>query len=179
LKYTRNIALCSGLVFAFNVNAKTNPRPNIVHIMCDDHAFQAISAYGSAVSKLAPTPNIDRLANEGMIFKRAYVENSLSAPSRATLLTGLYSHQHGRKRLAKGFDENLPVFPELLQQSGYQTAIFGKWHLACEPKGFDDYKILFDQGDYYNPEFKSKDSNGKYLREEGYATTLITNHALE
>ncbi len=178
MKYTSNIALCSGLILAFNLNAKINQRPNIIHIMCDDHAFQAISAYGGALSKFAPTPNIDRLANEGMIFQRAYVENSLSAPSRATLLTGLYSHQHGQKTLGKGFDESLPVFPELLQQSGYQTSIFGKWHLNCEPKGFDDYKILLDQGDYYNPEFKSKGSNGKYIREEGYATTLITDYAL-
>ncbi len=154
-------------------------RPNIIHIMTDDHSFQTISCYGHAISQLAPTPNLDRLASEGMLFTRGYVENSLSAPSRATLLTGRYSHQHGQKTLAGGLDTSLTVFPELLQEAGYQTAIVGKWHLHCEPKGFDYYNVLFDQGDYYNPEFKSKETNGKYVREEGYVTTLITDHSLE
>lgn len=161
--------------------AETHPaRPlNIIHIMTDDHSFQTISAYGHPVSRIAQTPNIDRLANEGMLFTHAYVENSISAPSRATLLTGKYSHMHGQRTLARGFDPEQVCFPELLQQAGYQTAIVGKWHLDAEPKGFDYFRILRGQGSYYNPEFRTNDSGGKYVRETGYATTLITDHAIE
>lgn len=159
--------------------AKQPARPvNIIHIMADDHSFQTIGAYGHPVSRVAPTPNIDRLANEGMLFTHAYVENSISAPSRATLLTGKYSHQHGQRTLTRGFDTEQICFPELLQSAGYQTAVVGKWHLDAEPRGFDHYCILNDQGHYYNPQFRTPDSEGKYVREEGYATTLITDHAL-
>lgn len=154
-------------------------RPNILYIMCDDHSYQTISAYGSEVSKLAPTPNIDRLANEGMLFDRAFVENSLSAPSRACLMTGLYSHQNGQEQLFEGIDTTKTFFTELLHDNGYETGIVGKWHLMCEPKGFDYYHILDDQGKYYNPTFKSKETHGKYVQEKGYATSLITQHAIE
>ncbi|MGM9736929.1 MAG: sulfatase [Candidatus Cryptobacteroides sp.] len=160
-------------------NTASMDRPNIIHIMTDDHSFQTISAYGHPISRIAQTPNLDRLAAEGMLFTKAYVENSLSAPSRGTLLTGRYSHQHGQRTLGPGFDTSLVVFPQLLQEAGYQTAVVGKWHLHCEPKGFDYYRILHEQGDYYNPEFKTNETNGEYVREEGYAATLITDHALE
>lgn len=153
--------------------------PNIVYIMTDDHSYQTISAYGHPLSKLAPTPNIDRLADEGMLYRRAYVENSLSTPSRACLMTGLYSHQNGQRRLGEGIDSTKTFFSELLQQAGYQTAVVGKWHIQCEPKGFDYYKVLWDQGEYYNPEFRSKETNGKYIKEEGYASTLITDHSID
>lgn len=152
---------------------------NIIHIMTDDHSYQTISAYGHPLSKLAPTPNIDRLAEKGMLFQQAYVENSLSTPSRACLMTGLYSHQNGQRRLGKGIDTTKTFVSEILQQNGYQTAIVGKWHMQCEPKGFDYYSILWDQGNYYNPEFRTNDSDGKYVKEEGYATHLITDHAIE
>lgn len=152
---------------------------NIIHIMTDDHSYQTISAYGHPISKLAPTPNLDRLAAEGMLFKQAFVENSLSTPSRACLMTGLYSHQNGQRQLGAGIDTTKIFFSEILQQHGYQTGVVGKWHMLCEPKGFDYYSVLFDQGDYYNPGFKSKETNGKYVREEGYATTLTTDHAIE
>ena len=89
--------------------------------MCDDHAMQAISAYGSPISKLAPTPNIDRLAKRGMLFRNCFVENSLSTPSRACLMTGLYSHQNGQRQLAEGIDTTKTFFPELLQKAGYET----------------------------------------------------------
>lgn len=154
-------------------------RPNILYIMTDDHSFQTISAYGHPLAQLAPTPNIDRLAARGMRFDRAFVENSLSTPSRACLLTGLYSHQNGQRQLGKGIDSTKTFFSELLQQAGYQTGVVGKWHVQCRPKGFDYYHVLNDQGSYYNPEFRSAQSQGKYLREEGYATTLITDHSLE
>ena len=110
---------------------------NIVHIMCDDHSYQTISAYGHPISKLAPTPNIDRIAAEGMLFRQAFVENSLSTPSRACLMTGLYSHQNGQRQLGKGIDTTKVFFSEILQQHGYQTGVVGKWHMQCEPKGFD------------------------------------------
>lgn len=152
---------------------------NIVHIMTDDHSYQTISAYGHPLSQQAPTPNLDRLAAEGMLFRKAYVENSLSTPSRACLMTGLYSHQNGQRELGAGIDTTKTFFTEILQKQGYQTGVVGKWHILCEPKGFDYYHVLHDQGDYYNPEFKSKESNGKYIREEGYATTLTTDHAIE
>ncbi len=158
---------------------KVDSRPNIIHIMTDDHSFQTISAYGSEVSKLAPTPNIDRLAKEGMLFTRGYVENSLSTPSRACLMTGLYSHQNGQKMLGKGIDSTKTFVSELMQDAGYQTAVFGKWHMQCEPKGMDEYMVLNDQGPYYSPEFKSPRSNGKYIKEPGYTTVKITDHALE
>ena len=158
---------------------KTSKQPNIVYIMTDDHSWQTISAYGHVLGKLAPTPNLDRLAAEGMLFRQAFVENSLSTPSRACLMTGLYSHQNGQRRLGKGIDTTKTFFSEILQQHGYQTAVIGKWHMQCEPKGFDYYRVLWDQGDYYNPEFKSPESNGKYIKEQGYATECITNHAIE
>lgn len=162
-----------------SIQADEQVRPNILYIMCDDHSYQTISAYGSEVSKLAPTPHIDRLADEGMLFERAFVENSLSAPSRACLMTGLYSHQNGQKQLCEGIDTTKTFFTELLQKDGYETGLVGKWHLMCEPKGFDYYHVLNDQGQYYNPTFKNKETNGEFVEEKGYATSLITQHALE
>ncbi|UCS91717.1 sulfatase [Echinicola marina] len=170
------------LFFGHILNAQEKVKkkgPNIVVIFTDDHAFQAISAYGHPISKIAKTPNIDRLAEEGLLFKRAYVENSICTPSRATLFTGLYSHQHGQQLLGSRMDYSRTWFVELLQQAGYQTSVFGKWHLSVEPKGFDYYHILADQGEYYNPRFRNPSTNGKYVSEKGYATKLITDHALE
>lgn len=158
--------------------AAATQRPNIVYIMCDDHAFQCISAYGSPISKLAPTPNIDRIAQRGMRFDRAFVENSLSTPSRACLMTGLYSNQNGQRQLGEGIDTIRTFFTEQLQQAGYQTAVVGKWHMGCDPKGFDYYHIYNDQGQYYNPQYRGTDTDGKYIVEEGYSTDLTTDHAL-
>ena len=158
--------------------AAATQRPNIVYIMCDDHAFQCISAYGSPISKLAPTPNIDRIAQRGMRFDRAFVENSLSTPSRACLMTGLYSNQNEQRQLGEGIDTTRTFFTEQLQQAGYQTAVVGKWHMGCDPKGFDYYHIYNDQGQYYNPQYRGTDTDGKYIVEEGYSTDLTTDHAL-
>lgn len=152
--------------------------PNIVYIMCDDHAYQCISAYGSALSKLAPTPNIDRLAERGMRFDRAFVENSLSTPSRACLMTGQYSHQNGQRQLGEGIDTSRTFFTELLQEAGYQTAVVGKWHMGCDPKGFDYYHVYNDQGQYWNPQYRGTDTNNEFVVEEGYSTDLTTDHAL-
>lgn len=158
---------------------KAASRPNIVWIMTDDHACQALGAYGHPIARLAPTPNMDRLAARGMVFRESFVENSISAPSRATLLTGMYSHRHGQTTLRYGImDTTCVYFPELLQQAGYRTAIFGKWHLSIEPRGFDHYDLLYDQGEYYNPSMRTPATGGEYVRQEGYATHIITDHAL-
>ncbi|MDQ0064396.1 sulfatase family protein [Chryseobacterium lathyri] len=175
--YKRKLLLLT-LVAAFQMSY-AQKKPNIIYIMTDDHSYQTISAYGSKVSKLAPTPNIDRLAKEGILFEKAFVENSLCTPSRAALMTGLYSHQNGQKQLAEGIDSTKVFFSESLHDVGYQTAIVGKWHMSTSPKGFDYYNILDDQGKYYNPTFKSKMTNDKYVQEKGYATKLITQHSLE
>ena len=165
-------------VWSHAQNDRSSDKLNIVYIMTDDHSYQTISAYGGELTKLAPTPNLDRLAKKGMLFQRAFVENSLSTPSRACLMTGLYSHQNGQRTLFGMVDTTKTFVSEILQQNGYQTAVVGKWHMRCEPKGFDYYQILFDQGAYYNPEFKSKETAGKYIRREGYATTLTTDYAI-
>ena len=149
---------------------------NVVYIMCDDHSYQTISAYDQ---RYMQTPNIDRIASEGVRFTNSFVANSLSGPSRACMLTGKHSHANGFTDNTTTFDGSQQTFPKLLQANGYQTAMIGKWHLVSEPTGFDYWDILIGQGDYYNPEFKSKESNGKYVKEEGYATTLTTDHAIE
>jgi arylsulfatase A-like enzyme len=158
-------------------NAQDKPkRPNIIFIMSDDHAYQAISAYGDRFASVAPTPNIDRIAKNGMIFNRCLVTNSICGPSRATILTGKYSHMNGfLQNDATKFDGSQPTFPKLLQQAGYQTAIIGKWHLNSEPTGFDYWDILPGQGNYYNPDFIN--SKGKY-REQGYVTDIIADKSL-
>lgn len=161
------------------VKKQEQQKPNIVFIFCDDMTAQALSPYGGPVSKLAPTPNINKLAKEGIIFRNSFVENSLSTPSRACQMTGLYSHQNGQMQLWEGIDSTKTFYPELLQKAGYQTAIVGKWHLPCDPKGFDYYHILNNQGEYYNPDFKGNNTNGKYIAEEGYVTHLTTKHAFE
>ena len=171
------LSCCAATVQAQQKAAQTHP--NIVYIMCDDHAFQCISAYGGPIGRLAPTPNIDRLAQRGMRFDRAFVENSLSTPSRACLITGLYSNQNGQRQLAEGVDTTRTFFTELLQQAGYQTAVVGKWHMGCNPKGFDYYHVYNDQGQYWNPQYRGSDTGNKYIVEEGYSTDLTTDHALE
>lgn len=152
---------------------KDNQRPNIIFIFSDDHAYQAISAYGS---KLAKTPNIDRIARDGAILTNALITNSICGPSRATLLTGKYSHVNGYALNEKKFDVSQQVFPTLLQQNGYQTAWVGKWHLGALPKGFDFWKILPGHGRYYNPELISH--KGDTTKTMGYLTDIITDISL-
>jgi len=148
-------------------------RPNIVYIMTDDHGYQAVSAYGSGLNK---TPNLDRIADEGVIFRNSFVCNSICAPSRAALLTGKHSHTNGHIDNRVRFDSSQVTFPKLLQQAGYQTALIGKWHLKSEPTGFDFWSILPGQGSYYNPDFTEM---GRTYRQTGYATTIITDKAIE
>ncbi|MEO1259567.1 MAG: sulfatase [Bacteroidota bacterium] len=147
--------------------------PNILFIMSDDHAYQAISAYSD---KLTSTPNIDRIAQEGMMFTNACVTNSICAPSRAVILTGKHSHLNGKIDNHFPFDTTNITFPQILHDNGYQTAMFGKLHFGNNPKGFDEFKILPGQGTYYNPDFITK-KEGK-IRMEGYTTDIITDLTL-
>ena len=150
-----------------------NPRPNIVLIMSDDHAYQALGAYGSVVNR---TPNIDRIAAEGMRFDRAFVTNSLCAPSRAVILTGKYSHINGVRNNETPFDNTQPTFPKMFREAGYKTAVFGKWGLSSDPTGFDDYGVLGGQGGYYQPEIHSP--RGQSVK-QGYVTDVVTDMSLE
>jgi len=151
-------------------------RPNILFIFSDDHGYQAISAYGGRLKDIAPTPNIDRLASEGMRFDKCYVTNSICAPSRATILTGKHSHLNGVIDNRVKFDGSQQTFPKLLQKAGYQTAIIGKWHLKTEPTGFDFWKVLPGQGHYYNPDFLTP--NGR-IRVNGYVTDILTDWTID
>ena len=150
-------------------------RPNIIFIFTDDHAPHALGAYGGPLAALNPTPNMDRLAREGMLFRNAFVTNSICAPSRAVILTGLHSHLNSVPTNREVFDSTQVTFPKLLQQAGYQTAMIGKWHLKSEPTGFDHWEVLPGQGHYYNPDFRTP--NGM-VRDSGYVTDLITDKVL-
>ncbi|HUW20752.1 MAG TPA: sulfatase [Sedimentisphaerales bacterium] len=160
---------------------RAGERPNILFIMSDDHAAQAMSCYGSKINK---TPNLDRIANEGMRFDNCFCTNSICTPSRATILTGKYSHKNGCLTLSNTFDGSQQAFPKLLQAAGYHTAVIGKWHLTTEPTGFDYYNVLPGQGDYFNPRLKEKgepwengNKGGRVY--EGYVTDVITDVALD
>lgn len=159
-------------LFLFTMFVSAQEKPNIVIILSDDHAFQAIGAYGG----IGNTPNIDRLAAEGALFSRAYVANSICGPSRASLLTGKFSHKNGYKDNANSvFDHNQDTFVKRLQEGGYQTAWIGKQHLGNHPQGLDYYSILPGQGQYYNPDFLNSDGTREHI--EGYVTNIITDKA--
>jgi arylsulfatase A-like enzyme len=151
-------------------------RPNIVFIFTDDHAPHAIGAYGGILKKIDPTPNIDRLASQGMIFRKSFCTNSICGPSRAVIQTGKHNHLNGFMHNGNRFDGDQQTFPKLLRKVGYQTAMIGKWHLKSKPQGFDYWRVLPGQGDYYNPDFLTPD--GK-KRINGYCTDLVTDMALE
>ncbi len=151
-----------------NKNQTSTKRPNILFIMSDDHAYQAISAYGSQLLK---TPNIDRLADEGMLFNNACVSNSICAPSRATILTGKHTHINGKIDNRMPFDTTQVTFPQIFQKNGYETAMFGKLHFGNNPKGVDEFMILPGQGHYINPDFITKKGDTTI---QGYVTDIIT-----
>lgn len=152
--------------------AEVKKKPNILFIMSDDHAYQAISAYSN---KLIETPNIDRIANEGMLFTNACVTNSICAPSRATILTGKHTHINGKIDNRMPFDTSQVTFPQLFQQAGYQTAMFGKLHFGNNPKGVDDFMILPGQGNYINPDFITSKGDTTIA---GYVTDIITEQTI-
>ncbi len=148
-------------------------RPNIVFIFSDDHAINAISAYGSRINH---TPHIDRLAADGVLFEHCCCANAICAPSRATVLTGTHSHVNGVRDNRSRFDPRQTAFPQLLQAAGYQTALIGKWHMKSDPVGFDHWEVLQGQGAYYNPTFRTPTGRRRYT---GYVTDITTQRALD
>lgn len=151
-------------------------RPNILFLFTDDHAIQALGAYQGRLADVVKTPNLDRLAAEGMRFDRAFVTNSICAPSRAVVLTGKYSHLNGQRTNGETFDGSQQTYPKLLLQAGYTTALIGKWHLKSLPTGFDHYEVLKGQGPYYNPPMIR---DGKNRQHTGYTTDIITDLTLK
>lgn len=184
MKLNRNIFLFGLITFFYSctkmetkksvsdVSVLKYEQTNFLFIITDDHAYQAISAYDK---KLINTPNIDRLADEGMLFKKAFVTNSICSPSRAVALTGKFSHLNSVRDNLDVFDTLQVTFPKLLQKNGYETAIFGKWHLKSKPKGFDYWEVLPDQGHYYHPSLLTV--NG-IKSTKGYVTDIITERAI-
>ena len=167
----KNIYLLIIILF-LSACADKDERPNILFIMSDDHAYQAISAYSD---KLIQTPNIDRIADEGILFTNACVTNSICAPSRAVILTGKHSHLNGKIDNHAKFDTTQVTFPQLFQKAGYQTAMYGKLHFGNNPKGVDDFLILPGQGDYINPKFLGKEKDTVIT---GYVSDVITDLTL-
>ena len=176
------LLICSVILIGCNTKEVENQKqPNIIFILSDDHATNAISAYSDRFEEIAPTPSIDRLANEGAILYNAYSTNAICGPSRASIITGKYNHINQYYKNYKGgyFNGDQWTYPKALQSAGYETALVGKWHLASEPQGFDYYKYHTDHGEqgvYWNPTYSE---NGTPVKENGYATNITTDSALE
>ena len=167
--------IAAGTLCLLPATLAAQQRYNIVYIMTDDHTAQMMSCYDG---RYVNTPNLDRIANDGVKFTRSYVANSLSGPSRACMLTGKHSHKNGFTNNEHGiFDGSQQTMPKLLQKAGYQTAIIGKWHLVSDPTGFDFWNIVPGQGDYYNPSFITM--NKQTVCEEGYLTNIITDKSID
>ena len=175
LKTMALMALSSATLLQANGQSKEKKPLNIVYIMTDDHTAQMMSCYDK---RYMHTPNLDRIAEHGVRFTSSYVANSLSGPSRACMITGKHSHANGfTDNTTCVFDASQPTFPKMLQRAGYQTAVFGKWHLESLPTGFDKWEIVPGQGDYYNPSFI--EMNGDTINQKGYLTDLITDKSID
>jgi arylsulfatase A-like enzyme len=170
------------LVTQFAAAAQAADRPNILFIFTDDHASHAMSCYGSVINE---TPNLDRIADEGMLFQNCFCTNALCGPSRAVIQTGKYSHINGFRTNADKFDGTQQTFPKLLREAGYTTAVVGKWHLGehMAPQGYDYSEVLRGQGPYYNPlMLLDRDGDGRRdeeVKHTGYTTDILTDLALE
>ena len=151
-------------------------RPNIVFFFTDDHAPHAIGAYNGWLKSVNPTPEIDKLAAQGMVFENSFCTNSICGPSRAVIMSGKHSHKNGFMNNGNSFDWNQQIFPKLLQKSGYHTAIYGKSHLKGQPQGFDSWAVLPGQGDYYNPALLTPEGR---ITVEGYCTDIVTDMAID
>jgi arylsulfatase A-like enzyme len=170
--------LAAAFALALATSLTAQRRPNIVFILSDDHAAHALSAYRPHLrygARLPDTPNLDRLAASGMLFTNAFVTNSICAPARAAVLTGQYGHLSGVMTNVEPLHPTHTTFPKLLREAGYETALFGKWHLKAEPSGFDHYEILTGQGPYYNPPLHSSRDT---VRHTGYTPDVVTDRAL-
>ena len=167
------------ILFAVLVNsaiALADSRPNILFVFTDDHAPHAIGAYNGWLSSVNPTPNLDQIAAQGLVFRNSFCTNSICGPSRAVIQTGKHSHKNGFRNNGNKFDWNQQTFPKLLQKAGYQTAIFGKSHLSGRPQGYDVWTVLPGQGLYYNPDFITPKGR---IRVEGYCTDIVTDMGIE
>ena len=192
VKLLKLLSLCALIICLFGCKnelkkveiSSDNKRPNILYIMSDDHASNAISAYGSRLKDIAPTPNIDRIAKEGILMENVFCTNAICTPSRAVIMTGKYSQNNGVKTLDDDFDKEQENVAKILQKSGYQTAMIGKWHLHTEPTGFDYYNVLPGQGKYNNPLLKEIGKPWKHhkkggVKHKGYVTDVITDQTIK
>ena len=169
------ILLLLALALVTAISADAAKRPNILFIFSDDHAPHAIGAYDGWLKSVNPTPEIDKLARDGVTFRKSFCSNSICGPSRAVIMSGKHSHKNGFMNNGNSFDWDQQIFPELLQEAGYQTAIYGKSHLKGKPRGFDDWAVLPGQGLYYNPDLIFPD--GK-RRVDGHCTDIVTDLAV-
>jgi len=168
------------LVFLQSMNVwSASERPNILFIMSDDHTSQAWGCYGSRFAPVFQTPHIDRLAKEGALLRNCFVTNSICVPSRASILTGQYSHINGVKTLADSLDPQKKHLAHYLREAGYQTALIGKWHLKSQPTGFDYWNIIKGQGRYREPRMFEGDLAHPQVEEDSYSTDLFTEKALD
>ncbi|MCG8306894.1 MAG: sulfatase [Cytophagales bacterium] len=179
------LPICSLMVACSAPSDPKEKRPNILFIMSDDHSANAVSAYGSRLASVLKTPNIDRLADEGVKLNNCFATNSICTPSRATILTGQYSHLNGVRTLKDHLDTKKKNVVHYFKEYGYQTAVIGKWHLHSEPQGFEHWQVLPSQGLYFDPEFKVKglDEGTPYKKRmmkkyKGYVTDIITDLSL-
>lgn len=170
------LACTSGFAQESSPTVAKRKSPNIVFIFSDDHAPHAIGAYNGFLKEVNPTPHIDQLARQGMLFQNSFCTNSICGPSRAVIQTGKHSHINGFMDNGNRFNGDQQTFPKILQKSGYQTAMIGKWHLGTDPQGFDYWEILKGQGDYYNPLLLSENGNRTI---EGHCTDIVTDLAVE
>ncbi|WAJ71266.1 sulfatase family protein [Catenovulum adriaticum] len=176
---TAGLSLCCLLASAV---AASDKKMNILFIMSDDHAAHAVGAYGGRLAKLNPTPQIDALAKQGILFNNVFVTNSICAPSRASILTGQYSQQNGVLDLTGALPEKQQYLPQLMKNAGYQTAIIGKWHLKSEPAAFDYYQVLKLQGKYFNPEFRVRGDKSwpqNLTQYPGHSSDVITDISID
>ena len=163
------------LLFPFAALAEKK-RPNIVFFFTDDHAPHAIGAYNGWLKSVNPTPEIDKLADDGMLFENSFCTNSICGPSRAVIMSGKHSHKNGFMNNGNSFDWNQQIFPKILRAAGYHTALYGKSHLKGKPQGFDSWAVLPGQGDYYNPAMITP--KGRKII-NGYCTDIVTDMAID
>ena len=172
----KSLIISAAALVGITFSAVAEERPNVLFVCSDDHAPHAIGAYNGWLKPVNPTPEIDKLAAQGMVFENSFCTNSICGPSRAVIQTGKHSHKNGFMNNGNTFDWNQQTFPKLLQKAGYQTAIYGKSHLKGHPQGYDDWKVLPGQGLYYNPDLITPD--GKVMI-EGHCTDVVTDLAVE